>query len=116
MRVFIDDVRDPNFVGWDISECKILRTSDEAIAFLLPILQDPTQDLEISFDHDLGIDDDSIIIGLRLEEEAYYGRIKCRISWKIHSMNPVGSRNLRFALEAMDSYIPFRGIKNSVRK
>lgn len=105
MNIFIDDVRDPSFVGWDISQTQVFRTADSAIAYLLPFLRDPGQIISISFDHDLGPSDDATIVALRLEEAAFYGEIKCSLAWQIHSMNPVGSRNLRLILESMDRYI-----------
>jgi len=105
IKIFIDDVRDPSFIGWDISECKVFRTSNEAITFLLPVLQDADQNIKISFDHDLGFADDTTFIASLLEEAAFKGKIKCKISWLIHSMNPVGAKNLKSILEAMDRYI-----------
>lgn len=58
----------------------------------------------ISFDHDLG--DDSITgydVAKWIEEQAFAGSIKS-FKWAIHSANPVGSDNIRKAMEKADKY------------
>lgn len=104
IRIFIDDIRNPDFIGWKASECKIFRDSPKAIQELILLIHED-HDIEISFDHDLGECDDAMFVASFLEEQAFNGNIECNIQWQIHSMNPVGSQNLRRALESMDRYI-----------
>lgn len=87
MKLFIDDERFPVNDDWTI-----VRTSEEAIEFTkkngIPSL--------ISFDHDLGKDDTSIIflnwLIDRVLDREY--TIPDDFNWVIHSQNPIGAKNI----------------------
>lgn len=93
VKLWIDDERDPpRGEGWLIA-----RTADQAALII------KTHDVvEISFDHDLGDESDT---GYHLinwiEREIYFGRIKLP-TMRVHSMNPVGRRNILRAISAIE--------------
>lgn len=105
IKIFIDDIRDPEFINWNANECHIARSSGYAIGFLTFLLDEKSNSIEISFDHDLGENDDAMSVARWLERKAYLGKIQCDIKWNIHSMNPIGATNLKAALTSMDMYI-----------
>jgi len=94
MRVWLDDVRvmPEGFDVWvtDALSCAELIESGK-VTYL-------------SFDHDLG---DSLFTGYTvaciIESLAYYNKID-RISWDIHSQNPVGRENIGKAMRKADEY------------
>jgi hypothetical protein len=58
----------------------------------------------ISFDHDLGDDvKTGYDVAKHIEEMAYYNKMP-RITWQIHSANPVGRENIKRAMDAADKY------------
>lgn len=98
--LFIDDIRNPNFES-DI-EIKIARNSDEAIS----ILKEFGIPYSISFDHDLGGDDTSIIYINALTDYIIDNNIKFSKEFKyyVHSQNPVGAQNI---ISKMDSLLKY---------
>lgn len=58
----------------------------------------------ISLDHDLGTNaGDGLEVAKWIEEQAFLGNIE-RINWSIHSMNPIGRKNMERALEKADEF------------
>ena len=57
----------------------------------------------ISFDHDLGGDLTAIPVAEYLEAGAYHKTLP-KIQWKIHSMNPIGRKNLERILKRADRF------------
>lgn len=99
VNLFIDDERFPPDDG---KSWKIVRSSEEAICFFgnngLPD--------HISFDHDLGGDDTSMIIikwitGCILDT----GYDEIPFSYTVHSQNPVGARNITGALTSLSNFL-----------
>lgn len=98
-KLFIDDIRYPTK-----EEYIIARSSKEALSFI-SIKGCPEF---ISFDHDLGGEDTSMIFLHRLIEmdiEQDYKFIPDGFSYQIHSANPVGRDNIKGLL---DGYLKFR--------
>lgn len=98
--LFIDDIRNPNFES-DI-EIKIARNSNEAIS----ILKEFGIPNQISFDHDLGGDDTSIIYINALTDYIIDNNVKFPNGFKyyVHSQNPVGVQNI---ISKMDSLLKY---------
>lgn len=96
-KMFIDDERFPIADDW-----AIVRSSDSAIR----MIKQNGMPSEISFDHDLGGDDTSIVIvdfiinGL-LDKDF---EIPIGFKYSIHSQNPIGSINIK---TKMDNIIRF---------
>ena len=91
MKIFLDDIRNPKSSGW-----YICRTAEEAIS----LIKDQKCD-EITFDHDLG--DESLTgydVARYIEKLAAYGQLKKFPVWHVHSANPVGKKNIVFAMES----------------
>jgi len=89
MKIFLDDIRNPPDDSWTV-----LRTADQVIRFLA------FYDIEeISFDHDLGDDENGTgyDVAKYIEEQCFYGYMKCP-KWMIHSANPVGRENIKSAM------------------
>ena len=95
MKIWLDDEREPPDKSWTWA-----KNSYEAFS---AFFENPEKIEEISFDHDLGKDDTSIPVATYLEKLAYFG-IYAPIKWVIHSMNPVGRKNLQAILERADEY------------
>jgi ribA/ribD-fused uncharacterized protein len=91
-RIWIDDVREPPNTTWVWA-----KNSDEAISFLCDY-----EPLFISFDHDLGHNDDAMKVVNQIELWAEGGYIK-RFPWAIHSMNPVGRENIERGMRAIEN-------------
>jgi hypothetical protein len=87
MKLYIDDLR-PTPPGYDVTA----RTSSEALSVLQTYVRDGRTDLEeVSFDHDLGGDDESRrVLMWMIENDVWPSK---RIA--VHSMNPVGANWLR---------------------
>ncbi len=87
MRLYIDDIRTPK------SEFdKITRSSEETIEFMI---RNGCPNY-ISFDHDLGGEDTSMVIvkwmiEMDLDFEDW---IPLEFDWNVHSANPVGAANI----------------------
>lgn len=85
MKLFIDDERRPVDDSWEI-----VRSSQEAIDWVI------TNGLPefISFDHDLGGDDTSMIFVHWLINYMLDNEIKDEVPFFVHSQNPIGKRNI----------------------
>lgn len=86
-KLFLDDERYPKGSGWNVA-----RSSDSAIQMTL--LEGMPQ--EISFDHDLGGDDTSMVFlhwltAALLRKEVAFPE---DFVYSVHSQNPVGARNV----------------------
>jgi hypothetical protein len=57
----------------------------------------------ISLDHDLGAEKTGADIA-KFTEGAAYWRLIPKLQWKVHSQNPVGSKNIIMALNKADEY------------
>ncbi|MEI8270869.1 MAG: cyclic-phosphate processing receiver domain-containing protein [bacterium] len=58
----------------------------------------------ISLDHDLGPNAGTgLEVANWIEQQAFLGNIE-KLSWSVHSMNPVGSKNMIKALEKADEF------------
>jgi hypothetical protein len=93
MKLWVDDLR-PKPLEYDF----VAKDGATAISLL-----ETGRITEISLDHDLGDGGDGYTIAKWIETEARIGRLN-PIFWKIHSMNPVGTQNMRMALEKADEY------------
>lgn len=93
-KLFIDDERFPVTDDW-----VIVRTSQEAIDTLLargfPSF--------ISFDHDLGGDDTSIVFINWLTDELIEGRLDIPkfFDYYVHSQNCIGAENIRSKMDQL---------------
>ena len=59
---------------------------------------------ECPFDHDLGENKISgYIVARFIEKRAYLGKIP-KMSWDIHSANPIGSENIKKAMNSADRF------------
>lgn len=117
MKIFLDDVRFPKSEGW-----AIVRNYDE---FVFHIKLHGLPD-EISFDHDLGKDEElaNISLGmfkrharaLKKEIKSGYDCAKflgeyCIDNglplplWNVHSANPVGKENIEMYLKNVEKFI-----------
>ena len=99
-RMFIDDERFPPNDGWD---WVIVRSSAEAMKMVL----DRGVPNFISYDHDLGGEDTSMVFIYCMINLYLDGDIKVfPTEFVVHSQNPVGSRNINKLLlsfiEAVD--------------
>ena len=103
MKIWLDDERDPcnpviqSKFGAKGDEVWV-KTSSHAI-FLIKT----EQVTHISFDHDLGGDDNGYIVAQEIERLAYEKLIN-RINWRVHSQNPVGRNRIRAAMKNADKY------------
>ena len=98
VKLWLDDIREvPEGWVW-------FKTAEEAIEALKSGLY-----TEISFDHDLGDEFGLDTLGtgysvaVWIEEMAWLGQIN-RLRWHIHSANPVGRRNIEFAMRNADIF------------
>ena len=92
-KLYIDDIRNPV----DPTEWTIARTSKQAIA-IIKGLGFPTF---ISFDHDLGEDDDAMKVAkfivdtdLDKQEAGIVNWIPNNFKFYVHSANPTGKQNI----------------------
>lgn len=101
MKLYIDDIRNPKSNDW-----KIVRSSDDAIKFI----ENNGMVDYISFDHDLGGDDTSMIfIKWLINKDIDEDIIKENFDWFIHSDNIPGSENIDSILNC---YMNFKFNKN----
>lgn len=89
MRLFIDDIRNPS------EDYIVLRSSEDAIQF---IKQNGWPEF-ISFDHDLGGDDTTMVFLKRLVNEVWDGKTMPP-DYIVHSANPIGSKNIVSFMES----------------
>lgn len=97
-KLFIDDERYPVTNDWII-----VRSSREAID-VVKALGCP---IEISFDHDLGGDDTSIVFIKEFIEMVMDKKISIPndFEYSIHSQNPIGRDNIKSLLSSFLNYI-----------
>lgn len=88
-RMFIDDVRNPIEEDW-----VVVRSSNEALEYV----QNNGMPSFISFDHDLGGDDTTMVF-LRKLVDLWNGD-DLPPDYKVHSANPVGSKNIVSFMES----------------
>jgi len=100
MKLWLDDER-PAPVGFDIH----VKTAGDAIRLIKS-----GRVTEVSLDHDLGRSDDPDIspgtgydVAVWLEENAHTGKLP-RLTWNVHSANPVGRRRMEAALGNADKF------------
>jgi hypothetical protein len=92
MKVFLDDVREcPE--GWLLA-----KTAKEAIFYLITL-----GITEISLDHDLGTEDTGYTVAEYIERGAYEKTLP-RLTWHLHTDNPVGRAKMQAALTRADKY------------
>jgi len=95
-RIWLDDVRAPpdneNWTVWakTIEVCKVYLEDGRVEA--------------ISFDHDLGTAETGYTLALYIERLSFTGKLRGPIEWYIHSMNPVGAKNIRKAMENAERF------------
>lgn len=89
MKLFIDDIRNPPSTDY-----VVVRSTNEAISYIIangwPSF--------ISFDHDLGGEDTSMIFLRRLVNEVWTNQTVPM--YTVHSANPVGSKNIVSFMES----------------
>lgn len=95
IKIWLDDIRP--MPSWFTHWCK---TPEEAITLL-----DTGNVEEISFDHDLGFPEprNGHMVAMYIEGLAYFNKIP-RLSWRVHSANPVGERNIQLAMISADRF------------
>jgi hypothetical protein len=109
MRLWIDDFRAPPDESWVWAKTLAAAFKEfYAAMYAGNWFNEPI--VEISFDHDLGVltsfdnplpeDQTTMPLARLIEEQASTG-IKPP-KWSVHSMNPVGAKNLRATLESAD--------------
>ena len=91
MKLWIDDKRLPPDDSWTWA-----KTSEEATR-----LFHENKVVEISFDHDLGGDDNPVRLADEIEEKAFWDELP-RLKWNVHSGNPPGRDRIKRALERAD--------------
>lgn len=105
MKIWLDDERDPkNQIIKDLfNSCgdeTWVKTALEAINLIKN-----NAITHISFDHDLG--DPGFGTGLDvakfIEEQAFYGKIE-PFTWRVHSQNPVGAKNIIRCMEQAEKF------------
>lgn len=89
--MFIDDIRNPPPGDWIV-----VRSTDEALRYI----QTNGMPKFISFDHDLGGDDTSMVFLRKLVDMVWNGD-DIPPDYKVHSANPVGAKNI---VAFMDSW------------
>lgn len=98
LHLWLDDERDPNSpttqtlfhaTGQEVW----VKTAQEAISLL-----QTGKITHISLDHDLGEHSDTgMTVAKYIEEAAFHGTLP-RLEWTVHSMNPIGRKNMEAAL------------------
>ena len=92
-RLWLDDRRPmpPDFDIW-------AKTVDEAKAIL------SKGDVNfISFDNDLGEDQEGRHLAAWIEENAFHGKIG-KMDWQVHSANPIGAQDISKAMSNADRF------------
>ena len=94
MKLWLDDVREPLNKGWNW-----VKTGEEAIELLKQGAVD-----SISLDHDLGEEGLSgYDVAKWIEEMAAHEGLDS-MTWRVHSANPVGKKNIEAAMRAADKF------------
>lgn len=89
-KMFIDDVRNPPPGDW-----VVVRSSDEALAYV----QANGMPAFISFDHDLGGDDTTMVFLRKLVDYVWNGD-DSPPAYEVHSANPVGRLNIQSFMDS----------------
>lgn len=89
IKIYLDDLRQPPTS--DFILCKI---AEEAIKLI-----NIGNVIFISFDHDLGKKLTGYDVAKYIEQMVFIGEIKCP-DWEIHSMNPVGRKNIESTMQS----------------
>ncbi|MDD2879702.1 MAG: hypothetical protein PHQ58_04650 [Rhodoferax sp.] len=103
-EMFIDDERFP--AEKEQHSFVVVRSSQEAIAFCNAVRSLPKR---ISFDHDLGGDDTSMVFINwmidRLYEDNPVFKLRKDFTFSVHSQNPVGANNIKCSMKSLiDDY------------
>ena len=98
MRIFLDDIRQPSYLGWTGLDTVHVKDFKEFKEILLKCRD---QIEVISFDHDLGIGPDGADCINWLEEQIYFGNIKCPKVMMVHSDNGPGRTKLELAIKTI---------------
>lgn len=103
MNLWLDDERDPKskkiqeIFGSKGDEIWV-KSYEEAINFLKTGKVN-----SISLDHDLGTEKTGADVARFIEAGAFWNLIP-KLEWRIHSQNPVGSKNMLLALKKAEEY------------
>lgn len=89
-KMFIDDIRQPPPGEWVVA-----RSSNEALAYI----QTNGMPAFISFDHDLGEDDTTMVFLRKLVDFVWNGD-DFPPAYEVHSANPVGAKNIIAFMES----------------
>jgi hypothetical protein len=95
MNIWLDDVR-PMPAGFDVH----VKTASEAIE----LIKNSDGVESISFDHDLGNDEDGTgyDVATYIEMSVYLRHHPPPRRWAVHSANPVGREKIKRAMESAD--------------
>lgn len=98
LHIFLDDIRNPLGPGWTI-----LRTAEEVYKAIC-IGENEDRDMVVSLDHDLGEDVPTGYDLLNWIEWAIASdeNFRPKVSFIIHSANPVGCDNMKRAIKAIE--------------
>lgn len=112
MNIYLDDIREPPLFDRDINSStynehmnwRVFRTASECIEFINENLNSITL---ISFDHDLGNDENGTgyDVAKYLEKLAFEGKIEKEFDYRIHSANPIGAKNIDDCMKNTIKYI-----------
>ena len=97
-KIWLDDLRPPPDETWEW-----IKTSKQATKEILCGLYSGMTYREISFDHDLGGDDDAYKVAAFIESYAHMGYLR-RMTWHIHTANPVGRLRIQAAMMSADRF------------
>lgn len=105
VKLWLDDERDPsvpniqNYFGAEGNEIWV-KTAAVAINYL-----QQGNVVSISLDHDLGPASagTGMDVAKWIEEQAYHGTLP-RLNWSVHSLNPIGKKNITRAMLKADEF------------
>lgn len=99
LKIWLDDIRPAPDETWTH-----VKNGSEFLDLLTDDIFHSQEEIEVSFDHDLG--DKTVFNGYHLagffEKMAGHGKIFNIVKWHIHSANPVGRKNIQMAMESFD--------------
>lgn len=108
-RLFLDDERYPS--DKDKLDWVIARSSAEAQA----VVESKGTPSFISYDHDLGGEDTSIVFIHWLIERSLNGLCEFPREYYVHSQNPIGSKNISGLIESFLQFIAFNANAEATR-
>lgn len=94
IKIWLDDIREMPITHFNVHA----KTVHDAMMYIRT-----GEVAAISFDHDLGTEETGYDLAKFVEKLAYNNEIP-RISWNVHSQNPVGAANIRAAMKKADQY------------